>query len=74
MSKAEVSGKESVAIGFGRNAKAKGVKGCFLILDDWKEIKGCDSRINVLVFKIDGKKIKENTYYTLVNGKITETI
>ena len=69
-SAATVEGKESVACALGINGKAKGALGCWLVLAEWKEIKPFDwHRISVRSFKVDGKRIKENTFYTLVGGK-----
>ncbi|MBO5604343.1 MAG: hypothetical protein J5915_03050, partial [Acidaminococcaceae bacterium] len=70
MSAAVVEGKESVACALGIEGKAKGALGCWLVLAEWKEVNPCDwYRISVRSFKVDGKRIKADTYYMLRNGK-----
>jgi hypothetical protein len=69
MSAATVEGKESVACALGINGKAKGALGCWLVLAEWKEIQLDWHRISVRSFKVDGERIKANTFYTLVGGK-----
>ena len=68
-SAAIVSGKQSVAIAIGYQSKAKGSKGCWLVLgekNDYGEL------IDVQCRKVDGVKIKEDTFYMLVNGEFEE--
>lgn len=68
----------SVAVAWGRLGRAKGVIGSFLVLagfanvpawaqdqDEWK-LKGAK------MVQVDGEKIKEDTWYTLINGEIVE--
>ena len=65
-SAASVSGKESVAIVTGKDSKASGEIGCWIVLTERNynyEI------VSVKAFKVDGKKIKANVFYTLRNGK-----
>ena len=72
-SAAEVSGKESVAIALGFDGRAKGKKGCWLTIAEWgKNKRGKFHRKNVKTVKVDGKKIKEDIWYTLKNGKFVE--
>ena len=72
-SAAEVSGKESVAISIGVDGRAKGKKGCWLTIAEWVQNKsGKFHRKNVKTVKVDGKKIKEDIWYTLKNGKFVE--
>ena len=69
-SAAIVSGKGSVAMAIGYKSKAKGSLGCWIVLaeqNDNYEI------INVQSIKVDGEKIKADTFYTLVNGEFIET-
>ena len=70
-STAKVTGKNSIAIAWGRESKASGIKGCFIVLNEWKEVKG-EWTPTVKVFKVDGNKIKENTFYKLKDGKAVE--
>ena len=65
-SAATVSGEESVACALGYEGKAKGTKGCWLVLAEWKD----GHRTDVKCFFVDGYTIKENTYYVLQNGKL----
>jgi hypothetical protein len=66
------SGESSVVAGIGIDNTAKAVKGCWIVLAEWV-IKN-DKRIPKCVksVKVDGKKIKENTYYKLDGGKFKE--
>lgn len=59
---------------------AKGVKGSTLVLAEWKRIDN-DARyweeeawdfIGSLMVRVDGEKVKENTWYTLKNGELME--
>ena len=71
-SAAKVSGKDSVAVVTGRDSKAAGALGDWIVLterDDWS----WDYRIkDVKAFKVDGKKIKADTFYKLVDGEAVE--
>jgi len=64
-----ISGKYSVGANIGRNGKIKGIKGTWITLaeydNDWKII-------YVKSAIIDGKKLKENTWYKLKNKKFVE--
>ena len=71
MSTAIVEGNNSIAISTGRNGRARGIKGCWIVLTERDE----DGRIlSVLSFEVDGEKVKENTLYTLRNGQLEEVI
>ena len=67
---AKVEGKESIAIVTGRDSKASGALGCWLVL---AERNACDVIIEVKAVRVDGEKIKPNTWYKLENGQIIET-
>ena len=72
-SAAKVSGKESVAIVTGRDSKAAGALGDWIVLTDRGEWNGETFPIKeVKAFKIDGEKIKADTFYKLVDGKAVE--
>ena len=77
-----VSSAESpnaVAVAWGYKGKAKGVKGSFLVLADW-ECKGKESDNyykedmwelkDAVIVRVDGETIKEDTWYTMVDGKV----
>ena len=74
----EAQNPESIAVAWGYHGKARGVKGSYLVLADWEgdennywtqeewNLKGAK------MVRVDGDKIKENTWYTMVNGEIVE--
>ena len=70
--------KDSVAVAWGYHGKAKGVIGSFLVLADWEGDEDNYWTQNLWTLKgakmvqVDGKIIKENTWYTMVNGEIKE--
>ena len=68
-----VKGKESIAIVTGKNSKAKGALGCWIVLTErgeWDD-KGYPIK-EVKAFKVDGKEIKADTWYKLIDGKPVE--
>ena len=65
---ATVSGGESVACALGYEGKAKGTKGCWLVLAEWKD----GHRKDVRCFYVDGESVKANVLYTLKDGKLVE--
>ena len=72
-SAAKVSGKESIAIVTGRDSKAAGALGDWIVLTERGEWNGDTYPIKeVKAFKVDGEKIKADTYYKLVDGKAVE--
>ena len=76
-----VESPNSVAVAWGYKGKAKGVKGSFLVLADWK-CKGNESSSyweedmwelkDAVMVRVDGETIKEDTWYTMVDGKVVE--
>ena len=72
-SAASVEGFESIAIVTGYDCKAKGSLGCWIVLTERGEWDGNTYPIKcVKSFKVDGKKVKSNTWYKLINGKLTK--
>lgn len=71
-SAATVEGKESVTMAIGYNSKAKGSLGCFIVLAECKELGGEYHIIDVKSAKVDGEKIKPDTFYKLINGEFVE--
>ena len=71
-SAATVKGKESVAMAIGYNSKAKGSLGCFIVLAEYKELGGKYHIADVKSAKVDGEKIKPDTFYKLINGEFVE--
>lgn len=73
-SAASVEGQESVAAALGIEGRAKGAKGCWIVLAEWT----CDKekhkwrRVDVQCFFVDDEKVKADTYYVLRGGVLTE--
>ena len=68
-STAVVEGKESIALAGGYKSMAKGALGCWLVLaerDDENHILG------VKAIKVDGGRIKADTFYMLKDGEVVE--
>ena len=63
------SGDNSVAANIGINGRIKGVVGTWITLAEYDEEGKCKC---VKSAKIDGKRLKADTWYSLVNGKFTE--
>ena len=73
-SAAKVSGKDSVAIVTGRNSKAAGALGDWIVLTERGDWDGEAYSIKeVKAFKVDGEKIKADTFYKLVDGEAVES-
>ena len=68
------TGEDAVIMCAGRKSKAKGKKGSWITLAEWvkDEEKGRYVPICVKTERVDGEKIKEDTYYTLKNGEFSE--
>ena len=72
-SAAKVSGKESIAIVTGKGSKAAGALGDWIVLTERGEWNGDTCPIKeVKAFKVDGEKIKADTFYKLVDGEAVE--
>ena len=72
-SAAKVSGKESIAIVTGKGSKAAGALGDWIVLTERGEWNGDTCPIKaVKVVKVDGEKIKPDTWYQLVDGEAVE--
>ena len=65
-------GKNAVICCAGQDCAVKGKKGTWITLAEWKWINGECVPVCVKTKKIDGVKIKEDTFYILKNGKFTE--
>lgn len=63
-----VENANCVAVAWGYNGRAKGVIGSYLVLANWGE----DGLRDAQIVKVDGKKIKADTWYTMMNGEIVE--
>ena len=72
-SAATVEGKDSIAIVTGYDSKAKGALGCWIVLTERGEWNGNSYPIKeVKAFKVDGKIVKADTFYKLIDGKAVE--
>ena len=73
-SAAKVSGKESIAIVTGIDGKAAGALGDWIVLTERGVRNGDTYPIKeVKAFKVDGGKIKADTFYKLVDGEPVES-
>ena len=72
--KIDSSGEDSVIMCAGFNSRAKAKKGSWITLAEWKrdEIKGRYVPVCVKTEQVDGDRIKEDTFYQLVDGKFKE--
>lgn len=72
-SAASVEGKESIAIATGIEGKARGTLGCWIVVTEWFQNEEDDWYIkDVKSTKVDGEKIKADTYYMLKDGEFIE--
>ena len=69
------TGVNGIAVAWGAGAKAKGSKGCYIVLSEWGDYdfkKGLRPLKCAKMFKVDDKKIKADVFYKLVDGKPVE--
>ena len=72
-SSATVESNESFAITTGMDSKAKGALGCYIAVAEWgKDENGEYQLKDFKAHKVDGRKIKADTFYTLRDGKFVE--
>ena len=70
--------KDSIAVAWGYHGKVKGVIGSYLVLADWEGdennywVQELWSLKGAKMVRVDGEKIKENTWYTMKNGEFVE--
>jgi len=69
---ASATGDQSIACAHGIYSSASGSLGNWIVLSEWSDESGEWQRINVKAFKVDGKRIKPEVFYTLKNGKPVE--
>ena len=75
---AEAGNPNSVAVAWGPECKAKGVRGSFLVLAEWISNGGNHWSEDTWTFagsqmvRVDGETIKEDTLYWLHDGKVIE--
>ena len=68
-SAAKVTGEQSIAIATGFHAKASGALGCWIVLAEWNEN---NEIIDMQLARVDGEKIKADTWYQLKEGEFVE--
>ena len=70
----ECSGHDSVICCAGDESIVKATVGCWITLSEWKydNIKRRSVPVCVKTEYVDGERIKENTFYKLVNGEFVE--
>ena len=66
------SGKNAVVMCAGYNSQAKAKKGSWITLAEWKEVGGEWVPVCVKTEKVDGERIKEDTWYRLIDGEFKE--
>ena len=65
-------GKNAVIMCAGNNSTAKAKIGSWITLAEWRTIDGIYTPVCVKTEKVDGERIKEDTYYKLENGEFVE--
>ena len=70
---AKKEGKNGISCNLGIKGQASGKKGTWLVLSEWVRNENFDFEVkSVKAIKVDGKKIKEDIYYALEDGKFVE--
>ena len=67
-----VTGNTSIAASIGVDGRVKGVVGSFLVCVEWATDTEPREPLCVKGVKVDGRRIKANTWYTVKNGKWKE--
>ena len=64
-------GDRNISVGWGKDNKCKGVVGSYLVFSEWGDWDGEKyPLIGAKMVKVDGERIKADTWYALRNGKI----
>ncbi len=67
------AGQANISVGWGKDNQCKGVKGSYLVLSEWGDWDGNKyPLLGAVMVMVDGIEIKEDTYYTLKDGKVVE--
>ncbi len=69
---ASATGEQSIACGLGYRCMARGALGCWLVLAERESYIKSFTIKSVKTAKVDGKKIKADTWYTMTDGKFVE--
>lgn len=72
MAHASVGGKDAIAAAFGIEGKAKACLGSWIMLAEWVNTSEDWHIKTVKTAKIDGEKLKADTWYMLKNGEFEE--
>ncbi|MGM9683155.1 MAG: hypothetical protein ACI3XQ_06120, partial [Eubacteriales bacterium] len=67
------SGKNSVICCAGNRCMAKAKIGSWITLSEWENVNGEYMPVCVKTERVDGLRIKEDTYYILKNGEFVES-
>ena len=67
--KASAIGKQCIAVAWGQDSLARGSVGNWLVVSE-RDDDG--NIIDAKIVRVDGESVKENTWYTLQNGEISE--
>ena len=67
-----MQGERSVAACVGHDGKIKGTLGSWIVLSEWVWVDGKYTPVCVKAAQIDGKKIKPDVWYKLVDGEFVE--
>ena len=66
------SGQDSVIMCAGHDSKAKAAIGSWITLAEWKRVEDVWKPICVKTEQVDGKRIKADAYYRVIDGKFEE--
>ena len=69
--RAEVSGKDAIAAAFGVDGKARAALGSWIVCAEW-ETEDSERIKTVRAARIDGEKLKPDTWYMLKDGEFVE--
>ena len=69
-SSAATSNVNGIALACGKNSRAKGVVGSYIVLTEWDD--GSKNLLTARLERVDGEKIKADTWYTMKNGEFVE--
>ena len=66
------SGENAVVMCAGNDSKAKAKKGSWITLSEWDLVNGKYTPVCVKTERVDGERIKEDTWYKLCDGEFVE--
>ena len=66
------SGKDSVVMSAGIDGKVKAAVGNWIAIAEWKVKDSHFVPVGIVAAKVDGKKIKADTWYMVKNGQLVE--